>query len=225
MHSQLRLLSVFVAFTIVLAAAARHDLSVFAKKKDQLPVLILTARTAVVVIDPEAGVSATSPFANKKAQEDVELALTKWGRFKLVQDPQSADIVIVIRKSNGKMVQPTIGGLPTNDRPVIVQQTDSSIRLGGAQGRAPGSAPQTRPEDTSPTPQVEAGTPDDTFFVYQGGQGSSDRSYDERPSLWRYSNKNALRSPEVPAVTEFRKAIEESEKQQQQQQQQKKSKP
>jgi hypothetical protein len=38
--------------------------------------------------------------------------------------------------------------------------------------------------------------------------------FDQRPVAWRYSDKNALRSRDVPAVAEFRKAIEAAEKQQ-----------
>jgi hypothetical protein len=49
----------------------------------------------------------------------------------------SADLVIVIRTRNGKIVQPTIGGLPTNDRPVIVQPTENGIPLGGKKGQPP----------------------------------------------------------------------------------------
>ena len=117
------LLSFVLAFCLLTIAGA--------KKKDELPAYVLKAHTVAVLIDPDAGVSVNSPMANKKAQDDVEQALTKWGRFRFVLDPQSADLVIVIRKGSGKIVQPTIGGLPTNDRPVIVQQTDSSIRIGG----------------------------------------------------------------------------------------------
>jgi hypothetical protein len=198
------LLSFVLAFCLLTTAGA--------KKKDEVPAYVLKAHTVVVLIDPDAGVSVTSPQANKKAQDDVEHALMKWGRFKFVMDPQSADLVIVIRKGSGKMVEPTIGGMPTNDRPVIVQQTDSSIRIGGQQGRAPGAPQQPMPQETRPTPQVEAASPDDMFSVYSG-QGDN-TSFSSRPVVWRYSNKNALRSPDVPAVEEFRKAIEATEKQQ-----------
>jgi hypothetical protein len=179
------------------------------KKKDQLPAYVLKAHTAVVIIDPSAGISASSPLGNKKAQEEVEQALMKWGRFNLVLDSQSADLVIVIRKGSGKLVQPTIGGLPTNDRPVIVQQTDSSIRIGGQQGRSPGSPQQPLPQDTSPAPQMEVASPDDMFSVYEGRR---EGAIDQRPIAWRYVTKNALHSPDVPAVVEFRKAIESAEK-------------
>jgi hypothetical protein len=198
-----------VLFTIVLIATSLAIAG--PKKKEQLPTYVLKAHTAVVIIDPSAGVSASSPLANKKAQEDVEQALMKWGRLSLVLDPQSADLVIVIRKGSGKLVQPTIGGVPTNDRPVIVQQTDRNIRIGGQQGRAPGSPQQPSPQDTSPAPQMEVGSPDDMFSVYEG---RSEGAIDQRPIAWRFVTKNALHSPDVPAVIEFRKAIEFAEKEQ-----------
>src|SRR5262250_3988791 len=80
------------------------------KKKPTLPATILNARTVAVVIDPEAGVSPDAPLANRTAAEDVEKALEKWGRFKPVMSGMNPDIVIVIRKGNGKLVQPTIHG-------------------------------------------------------------------------------------------------------------------
>jgi len=48
------------------------------KKKPVLPPTVLNARTAVVLIDPDAGISPSAPLANKTAQEDVEKALAKW---------------------------------------------------------------------------------------------------------------------------------------------------
>src|SRR5262245_54143244 len=137
----------------------------------------------------------------------------KWGRFRLAINPGVADLVIVVRKGSGKIVQPTIGGLPTNDRPVIVQPTDNGGRVGGQKGRPPGSTDPAR-QDTHPAPQIEAGMSDDTFVVYHGGEGNGNPL---GPPAWRYIGKDALKSPSVPAVAEFRKAIEEAEKQQQKQ--------
>src|SRR5881409_254752 len=121
------------------------------KKKPLLPAYVLKARTVVVLIDPDAGTSMTSPLANKTAQEDVEKALMKWGRLTPVLEGQPADLVITVRKSSEKLVQPTIGGEPTNDRPIIVQQTDNSIRIGAQQGH-PVGAPQSTTQDTRPRP-------------------------------------------------------------------------
>jgi hypothetical protein len=104
--------------------------------------------------------------------------------------------------------------LPTNDRPVTVQQTDRSIRIGGQQGRAPGAPPQTDPQDTRPSQQTEVSRSNqDTFSVYAGGAGGT-ANLSERPAVCRYEAKDALHSPNVPAVEEFRKAVEDAEKQQ-----------
>ena len=180
------------------------------KKKPPLPAYVLKARTVLVRIDPNAGTSPTSPLANKTAQEDVEKALMKWGRLTPVMDSSTADLLIIVRKGSGKIVQQTVGGLPTNDRPVIVQPTDTGIRLGGQQGRPIGST-DPAPQDTRPSPQTEIGTPDDMFLVYEG---HVDGPLDSRAPAWRYVTKDALHSPNVPAVDEFRKAVEETEKQQ-----------
>src|SRR6266550_1501993 len=137
------------------------------RKKILLPAYVLQARTVLVLIDPSAGTSVIAPMANKTAQEDVEKALIKWGRFTPVLDTQTADLVITVQKGSGKIVQPTIGGLPTNDRPVVVQPTDSGIRLGGQKGRPPDST-QPAPQDTNPHPQTEIGPSEDMFVVYEG---------------------------------------------------------
>jgi len=109
--------------------------------------------------------------------------------------------------------------LPANDRPVIVQPTDTGIRLGGSRGTPPGTT-QTTPRDTGPGPQLEVSPPNDEFLVYEGHSNISDLA-DHSP-IWRLTAKDALKSPSVPAVAEFRKALEETEKQLQQAQAQKK---
>ena len=179
------------------------------KKKIVLPAYVLKARTVLVLIDPDAGTSMTSPLANKTAQEDVEKALMKWGRLTPVLEGQPADLVITVRKGSEKLVQPTIGGEPTNDRPIIVQQTDNSIRIGAQQGH-PVGAPQSTTQDTRPRPGMEAAPPEDVFVVYDGSRGPRP---DGTP-VWHYMAKNGLRSPDVPAVAEFRKIIEAAEKEQ-----------
>ena len=143
------------------------------KRNHKSPTYILKARTVCVIIDPDAGTSLSDPLGNKTAQDEVEKALMTWARFQLVQEPGRADLVIVIRKGAGKPVDRTIGNLPTNDRPVTVQQTDNAIRLGGQKGRAPGSPDQTMPQDTRPEQQTEVGpgVAQDSFIVYGPGNG------------------------------------------------------
>jgi hypothetical protein len=186
-----------------LAAAAKD------KKKILLPDDILEARTVLVVVDRDAGVAVDDPLANRKAQENVEKALMNWGRFSLVLEASNADLVISVRKENGKAVQPTVGGVPTNDRPVIFEPTDSGGRVGIHTGNPPGADDPTNSQPRSPNKQIEAGPTQDMFVVYRGRRGDALDS----PAVWRYMAKDALRSPDVPAVDAFRKLIAEAEKQ------------
>jgi hypothetical protein len=199
---------VLLSFGLLFACLATAN----TKKKDALPAEVLNAQTVVVLVDPDAGMSTSAPLANRTAQEDVEKALANWGRLKLVLiGGNNADLVITVRKGNGKIVQPTVSGEPTNDRPVVVVPSDNGIHVGVQQGRPPDST-QPPPAETSPRLGGEVGPTEDTFLVYVGGSGTAPL---ERAPVWRYVSKNALHSPDVPAVAEFRKAIEAAVKQQQ----------
>lgn len=202
----MRLVRIFAACLVLLCAtfAAGKD-----KKKIILPDDVLQARTVLVVIDPDAGMAIDAPNANMTARDDVEKALMKWGRFELALDVSTADLVITVRKGSGRTVEPTIGGIPQNNRPVIFQPTDSGGRIGGSQGTPPASGDPTASQYPHPIPQVEAGAPDDMFVIYRGKRGDA-TGY---PPVWRYSAKDALRSPSVPAVEEFKKLITAAEKQ------------
>jgi hypothetical protein len=162
-----------------------------------------------VVIDPDAGMPLDAPNGNRKAQQAVEDALMNWGRFRLAPDVSTADLVIVIRKGNGKIAQPTIGGLPTNSRPVILEPSDSGGRAAGSLGTPPMSGDPTASRTPAPAPQVEVAPAEDIFAVYRGKR---DDALDS-PPVWRYIQKDALRSPDVPAVDAFRKLVIEAEKQ------------
>ena len=179
------------------------------KKKILLADDVLEARTVLVVVDPEAGVAVDDPLANRKAQEDVEKALMNWGRFSLAMEGSNADLIISVRKGYGKIVQPTVAGVPINNRPVIFEPTDSGGRIGGHTGNAPGGGDPTNSQPQSPTPQLEGGQSEDMFAVFRGNRNDA-LGY---PPVWRYTAKNALKSPSVPAVDEFRKLIAEAEKQ------------
>ncbi len=66
------------------------------------------------------------------------------------------------------------------------------------------------PQNTGPRISNEIGRAEDTFEVYRGG---IKYPLDSSP-VWRYSAKDALRAPNVPAVEQFRKVVAEAEKQQ-----------
>ena len=189
-----------------------------AKKKAILPVDVLRARTVLVIVDPTAGVDARDPNANRAARTAVEKALDQWGRFTLVQEGLTADLVIAVRKGNGKFIQPTIGGTPINGTPPVSGSTTNtptqSTTRGGVRwgSTGPNDPSNAGTQPSTPEPQIEASSPQDMFVVYRGSTDPNWSAFDA-PPVWRYSGKDALESPSVPAVEVFRKLIAESEKQ------------
>ena len=190
-----------VLLMLCLVAAAKN------KKKVILPADVVQARTAWVIVDPDAGVDVRDPNANNLARGAVENALAKWGRLQPVADPSQADLIIVVRKGNGKMVESTIAGTPINTPPPMIgQRTDSGVNASARTGPHPFGQPD-------PHPQMEVGDPQDNIAVYRCNRTHEISSPLAAPPVWRYSAKDALASPSVPAVDEFRKAILEAEKQ------------
>jgi len=180
------------------------------KKKALLPDYVLRAERVLVVIHPDAGESLTSPMANRTAQDEVERAIMKWGRFQMANNAQDADLIIAVRKGNRS--GPVISHSPADNRPVIFQPgNNGDVRVGQQQGRPP-DLTQPMPGgvgDRGPELGNQIGSSEDTFEVYMGrGEYPLDS-----PPLWRYIAKDSLNAPQVEAVEQFRKAIEESEKQ------------
>ncbi len=202
-----------VAVTVIILCSALAS----AKKKAILPADVVRARTVLVVVDPTAGVDAEDPNANRIARADVEKALDQWGRFTLVQDGSTADLVITVRKGTGKWIQRTIGGTPINGTPPVSGDSTSTSTQSTTRGnvgwgrRSPNDPSSAGTQPSDPEPQIESGSPQDMFVVYRGSTDPN-RSPLDGSSVWRYSGKDALASPSVPAVEAFRKLIAESEK-------------
>ncbi len=184
------------------------------KKKSQISDLILRAQTVHVVIDPYVGEPLDQPAANATARDNVEKALTEWGRYRVVMDGEESDLVIMIHTGDDRMSRPTMKGGPIDQRPGVGQSTDSTIRVGGQRGQPPMNDPSMDPQSTQnqgPHVSNEVGPRTDSFVVYQGRNWGGGGSQDS-PPLWRYEVKNCLNAPDVKAVEEFRKAIAEAEK-------------
>ena len=180
------------------------------KTKPTLPPYVLTAHTVAVVVDPDAGMSVDNPQANQVAQKDVETALLNWGRFEPTISTQAADLIIVVRKGHGRLVDRTIPDPRQNNRAGVINPTDNGISIGAQHGSQsnPSSAPTSNPPPMTSPSQTEIGAVDDSFAVYEGRVNNP---LDEPPA-WRYVAKDGLRPHSVPAVEEFRKAVAEAEK-------------
>jgi hypothetical protein len=183
----------------------------FAKEKQTLPNYVLQAHTVAVMIQPDAGEPVANPTLNRTAQENVEKALSQWGRFQLVTDASFADLVIVVRK--GHAGGPAIANSPTDNRPVVIQQGGGGTTRVGVQQGQPSDLTYPLPgQPTGPRPAGETGATEDSFEVYQG---KVDYPMDRAP-FWRYRGKDVLDAPQDRAVEQFRKAVAEAEKQQKQ---------
>ena len=210
---------------IALALAATAAASPKKKEKVRLPDYVLKAQTVLVVIFPDSGEPIEDITANRKAQEEVEKAFMKWGRYRLALDADEADLVVGVRKGTRKVANPTINGGPVDSRPGTIETTDNQMRIGVQQGHPPDVSDATGTQPNSPTdrvhPGMEAGAAEDTFRVFQGGV-----KYPlENAPVWQLTAKDGLKPPGVTAVEEFRKAVEESEKAAQQKQQGQKKSP
>ena len=185
------------------------------KARPSLPARVLQAQTILVVIDPNAGEPLTDPTANRTAREDVEKALLQWGRFRLAMEPSTADLVLSVRKGTGRNATPNINGGPIDNRPVILEPGgEGSIRIGAQQGRPPDLSGAQTVGGGGPRMGTEVGATEDTVELYIGGV---DYPLDSAP-IWRYTAKDALHPPKIPALDQLRKAIAETEKALQQKQ-------
>lgn len=186
--------------------------SSWAKKKEKqtLPDIVLRAQTVFVIIQPGANEPATDVTANQKTVKGVEEALMRWGRFRLAQNSEVADIVITVMKGT-QGASPMVSGGPVDSRPVILDTTENSIRIGGQQGRPPDATQtaDTNAGDGRAHTGMQVGSVDDIFRVYLAGGIKYPL---DAAAVWNYSGKDVLKAPSVPAVEQFRKAIEESEK-------------
>jgi hypothetical protein len=205
----------FAAGITVALIAVLMSSAAFAKKNEKAPVpdIVVKAESVTVLILPDARESGASPYANRTAQEDVEKALTKWGRFHLTQEASSADLVIGVRKGTGKIANMTVGGPPSVTRPGTIETTDDTIRIGVQKGKPPsgtqiGDASGGRSADKGATTGMQAGELEDVFEVFIGGA----QYHTNSQSLWSYRKTDGLKPPAMIAVEQFRKAVEESEK-------------
>ena len=169
------------------------------QKKPRIPDYVLHAETVIVAIEPDTGEPLDNPKANEQVRQNVERALTQWGRFRVVPDGQQSDLVVGLRIGNDKPVSPTMKGGPFDD----------NIRIGQrSQGPPLGGEPRPDTDGRGPHITNEVGPTPDSFSVYRGSVANAFGS----SALWHYTAKDCLRAPEIKAVEEFRKAITDAEK-------------
>ncbi|MGA3225530.1 MAG: hypothetical protein ABSC65_17330 [Acidobacteriaceae bacterium] len=177
------------------------------KTKGTLPPYVLQARTVAVIIDRTANMSIDDPRANQTAQKDVEAALLKWGRFEPVSNTEAADLIVVVRRGNGRLMDDTIpdprqnsGGInPIDHGGSIGPQRNSQPNLPTEPGLGPNQQTSQSPADMRDA--------EDSFTVFKG----SDNPLYATPA-WKYVARDGLNPQTVPAVAAFKRAIAAADK-------------
>ena len=196
----------FVAIGLLSIVALAKD-----KKKQILSPSVLSARTVTVLIDPSAGVSFNDPRANEVAQKDVETALLNWGRYDPILGAQAADLIIVVRKGTGHVIDETIPDARQNNRAGAINPMDNGVGIGAQRGPQPdlSGRPGSGSNQGPMAPQTEiSSSTGDTFLVYDG---TIPHPLDSSP-VWRYMGQDGLQPHSVPAVAAFKKAVADAEK-------------
>ncbi len=181
------------------------------KSKSSLPALILQGGDGCSHRQSRFGSAA------RQSRREPQCPIRRRARADEVGTLTGCDVSLHCRSgdlcSQGPRPQPDDCGRrsePAAHRPATWR---GSTRVGIQTGTPPRTGTG-YPDDTTPRPGMEIGSPEDFFEVYRGQDANT---LDGSP-LWRYMGKNALRPPAVTAVEQFRKAIEEAEKQQKKQQ-------
>jgi hypothetical protein len=194
--------STLIALTFVVTFGFAKD-----KTKATLPPYVLQAHTVAVIIDRTANMSIEDPQANLTAQRDVEAALLKWGRFEPVSNTEAADLIVVVRRGNERLMDETVpdprqnsGGInPIDHGGSIGPQRSTQPNLPTEPGLGPNQQTSRSPADMRDA--------DDSFTVFKGG----DNPLYATP-VWKYVARDGLNPQTVPAVAAFKKALAAADK-------------
>lgn len=125
-------------FVLLLAAP-----TLGAKEKAAMPAVITNATYVMVTTYDGDALSPEVSSDDRKAVYDVQQALEKWGRYKLVYKPAEADLLLVVRTGRAVEVRGAVQKGTSTDRP-----------RGGAQSIG-----------------AQTGDPQDTLDVYVSSRG------------------------------------------------------
>lgn len=156
-----------------------------AEDKSAIPAVIKNATYVYVMAYSGDVISPNVMPDDRHAVQNVQSAIEKWGRYKLVYNRGEADLVLVVR--TGRLAE-VKGG---------VQVSTTTQRVGDTTSRSHGSAESIG---------GEVGDPQDTLEVYMASQGTTG------PPLWRGRAKDGLKAPEMRLLQELRSKVEAPEK-------------
>lgn len=152
--------------------------SLWAKGKVEIPDVILSSTYVMVTTYDGDLFNPDLIPEDRQAVADVQEAIEKWGRYKLVYTAREADMILVVR--TGRVLEARGGS----------QRTISN----GPGGTTRGSAQSLG---------AEVGDPEDTLGVF-----IQPANIKTAPPLWRGRGENGLKAPQLRLMKEFREKVE-----------------
>jgi hypothetical protein len=138
------------------------------------------------------------------AQKDVEAALLKWGRFDLVPDPKTADLIVMVRKGNGRLMDEALPDIRQNSG---INPDNRGGPMGPPRGSQPDQSLNPGLGSSRQSPQAGMGDAGDLLSVFKGGQNTLYAT-----PVWTYAGRDGLSPQTVSAVTAFKKAVAVADK-------------
>jgi hypothetical protein len=172
-----------------------------AKKHDISPAF----QTAKTVYVEAADGSDSNPgllSGDRQAIKDLEDGLRRWGRYSVLDHPEGADLIFVVRKGHGsgtsEDAQPN---LPTPSR-------TSGGTPGGMPGGTPGGtvasrAPGQMGDPDSIGPATEIGVDGDRLMIF-----TPDGYLKRKSPIWTREIRDGLDAPSFLLLGQFRDAVE-----------------
>ena len=159
--------------------------SLWAKEKNGMPALITNATYVFVTTYDGDLLNPEVIPEDRQAVDNVQEALEKWGRYRLVYKLQEADLILVVRTGRALEINAGI-------------QRSTTTGLGGRSG------------SSAQMVGAEAGDTRDILAVYAASQGA--QAIKSSPPLWRNRAVEGLKGPEIPLLKEFQAKVEASRK-------------
>jgi hypothetical protein len=175
-------IAVFALLVVLLPPAAT------AKKHDEVSPAFQTAKT-VYVEAADGDYSKPGLFGgDRKAIEDLQEGLRRWGRYTVVDHPEGADLIFAVRKSHG-----------ADDDTRLNLPTPSRLPGGTITPRVPGPPGDQDPASTS----TQMGPDDDRLMIYTLNANGK-----RKGPIWTHEMKDGLDAPRLLLLSQLKDAVE-----------------
>lgn len=160
------------------------------KKKPEVPQAVVVAQFVYITSFNGDIFSSRTSFAERQVLSATEEAVRSWGRYRVVNHPDEADIMLIVKPSGNANLRTGVGTPPLG--PVQIGGPTDPRNAGGI-GIGSGADASSAPDDML---MVSLHPTDDPA---------------EASSVWRRSSRNGLQGKKPALIEQLRKDVEEAE--------------